>query len=66
MSKMAIVAFILSLTGVASLVGFVLAFIDIVKGDKTKRHGLAVAAVIIGALMSTYMLYYLVNKVVGI
>ena len=49
-SPLSIVAFILSLTGIASIVGVVLAIIDLInsKKDKKHSHGMSIAALIIG------------------
>ena len=49
-SPLGIVAFILALTFFAAPAAVVLAIIDLVKGDKTKKHGLALAGLIIGAV----------------
>ena len=53
-SPLSIVAFILSLTGIASIVGVVLAIIDLInsKKDKKHSHGMSIAALIIGIVFS--------------
>lgn len=56
MSPMAIVAFVLSFLGYIAPVGVVLGVIDLIKKDKTKKHGLAVAAIAVGAVMTIAML----------
>lgn len=52
-SGIAIVAFILSFFGKIAFIGVILAIIDIVTDkNKSKKHGLAVAAIVIGALIT--------------
>lgn len=50
-SGMSIAAFITSLLGCLGIVGLILGIIDLVKGKPDKKHGLSIAAVIIGTIM---------------
>ena len=53
-SPMSIIAFILSLTLIASPLGVLLAIIDLLK-NKQKKHGFSIAALIIGGLLSKFL-----------
>ena len=67
-SPMAIAAFILSLTGVGSIVGVILATIDLLRGkkyDKNHKHSFAVAALIIGIVMVLYLVVYIIAESKG-
>lgn len=59
MAPFAIIAFILSLTYYLSPFGIALGIYDKVKGDKTKRHTLSVAAIVIGIIMTLSLLFNL-------
>lgn len=50
-SGLAIAAFILSFFGPLALVGLIMGIVDLVKKDDTKKHGFAIAAIIISGLM---------------
>lgn len=60
-SLFGILSFILALTFFAAPAAIVLAIIDLVKGDKTKKHGLAVAGLIIGAVMTISLIAMIVS-----
>lgn len=49
-SALAILSFIASMTMIGGPVGVVLALIDLINKDKTKRHGLAIAGLVIGCV----------------
>ena len=49
-SKLSIWAFVLSLLGCTSIVGLILGIIDMAQGNKTQKHGLSIAAIVISAL----------------
>ncbi|WP_026498921.1 zinc ribbon domain-containing protein [Butyrivibrio sp. WCD2001] len=51
-SALGIIAFVLSFLGPLALIGIILAIIDLVKDkDKSHKHGLTIAAIVIGCLM---------------
>ena len=52
MSALAIVAFVLSLSYYGSPVGAALGIVDLVRKDEDHTHGLAIAAIVIGALVT--------------
>lgn len=51
-SALSIIAFLISLfgCGILSVIGCLVAILDLVKGDKNKQHGWSVAALVIGCL----------------
>ena len=54
-SKLSVWAFVLSLTLIASGLGILLGFVDLVKKDRQHKHGLSVAALIIGGIVCLLM-----------
>ena len=64
-SNLSIAAFALSFFGCFSLVGIILAIIDLVtksKENPPKKHGFSIAALVIGGLMLIFSLLYSANK----
>lgn len=62
MSGMAIAAFVLSLTVCGGPIGLILGIIDLIISKKDRRHGLAVAAIVIGSLFTIGLISFLVNR----
>lgn len=63
-SPMSIVAFILSLTGVLSVIGVLLAIIDLIcsKKDNRHSHGMSIAALIIGTIFSIVFIFAIISS----
>ncbi|MBQ9983407.1 MAG: Ltp family lipoprotein [Lachnospiraceae bacterium] len=59
-SALGIAAFIVSLLGCGclSLVGLILAIIDLAKNDQSKKHGLSIAAIVICVLWGLFILVF--------
>lgn len=51
-SGLSIGAFILSLFGCLSIIGIILGIADLKKGDSQSKHGLSIAAIIIGSILT--------------
>lgn len=60
-SGMSIAAFVLSFFGILGLVSIILGAIDLAKKDTTKKHGLSIAAIVIGAISLLFSIIFFVG-----